>query len=388
MAYSRLSGIITPWYPPAEAALPVSTILRSALWCGDDLVQGIRKYLNASECVLGISGRALMSCLLMALKGKADSKRTRVLIPGYTCYSVAASAVRAGLGIACYDLNPQTFEPDMESVHAMAGPETLAIIGQHLFGIPTSMEGLMSAAGSVGASLIEDAAQGLGGTLRGKQLGTLGDYGLFSFGRGKPLPLGTGGALVGEPEVLRSLVLDNGKFGYLRLLITSTSRILSNKRVYGVLEALPLGLGKTIFDPEFPIEDIPGVVKRFGTNFLHHIETLNTHRYAVSQVYNEVIGNSITPRVYPGDRAVYARYPVMAGRDVIPKNLFRLGVRRMYPNAILDEPSIKPYCVPSNISTTGASMMAEKLITLPTHTAISLETAYDIAMKVRGAYQC
>jgi len=388
MAYSQSSGILSPWYPPAEAALPVSTIIRSALWCGDDLAQEIRKYLNASECVLGISGRALLSCLLMALKGKADSKRTQVLIPGYTCYSVAASAVRARLGIACYDLNPQTFEPDMESVHAMAGPETLAIIGQHLFGIPASMEGLMSAAGSVGACLIEDAAQGLGGTLGGKQLGTLGDYGLFSFGRGKPLPLGTGGALVGDPGMLRSLVLDNGRSGYLRLLIAASSRILSNKRVYGIFETLPLGLGKTIFDPEFPIEGIPRVVRRLGAGFLHHIETLNSHRIAVAQTYHEMMGNSITPRVYPGDRAVYTRYPVMAGRDVIPKNLFRLGVRRMYPNAILDEPSIKPYCVPANVSTTGASIMAERLITLPTHTAISLETARDIALKVREAYQC
>jgi dTDP-4-amino-4,6-dideoxygalactose transaminase len=321
----------------------------------------------------------------MALKGKAGSRRSQVLIPGYTCYSVAASVVRAGLGIACYDLNPQTFEPDMESVYALAGPETLAIIGQHLFGIPTPMDGLMSAAELSGACLIEDAAQGLGGTLRGKKLGTLGDFGLFSFGRGKPLPLGTGGALVGDPEMLRSLIPEQGDSGYLSLLIAASSSILSNKRIYGILEALPLGLGKTIFDPEFPIEGMPGVVQRLGAGLMHYIEKLNSHRYAVAQTYHEVIGDSITPKVDPGDRAVYTRYPVMAGRDAIPKTLFRLGVRRMYPKAILDEPAIKPYCAPGNVSTTGASMMAERLITLPTHSAISHETARDIALKVREA---
>jgi dTDP-4-amino-4,6-dideoxygalactose transaminase len=323
----------------------------------------------------------------MALKGKADSRRSQVLIPGYTCYSVAASVVRAGLSIACYDLNPKTFEPDMESVQAMAGPETLAIIGQHLFGVPAPMDGLMSAARRIGACLIEDAAQGLGGTLQGKQLGTLGDFGFFSFGRGKPLPLGTGGALVGDPELLRSLVLEQGNSGYLSLLITASSRILSNKRVYGILEAMPLGLGQTIFDPEFPIEGMPRVVQKLGASFMHDIETLNSHRYAVAQTYREVIGNSITPQVDPGDRPVYTRYPLMAGRDAIPKTLFRLGVRRMYPKAILDEPAIKPYCVPGNVSTTGASMMAERLITLPTHSAISHETARDIALKVTEACQ-
>jgi dTDP-4-amino-4,6-dideoxygalactose transaminase len=387
VAYSRTFDILSPWYPPAEAALPVSTIIRSALWGGDDFTLGIRKYLNTRVCVLGISGRALLSQLLIALKGKVDSKRKQVLIPGYTCYSVAASVVRAGLSIACYDLNSQTFEPDMESVHAMAGPETLAIIGQHLFGIPAPMEGLMSAARRIGAYLIEDAAQGLGGTLRGKPLGTLGDFGFFSFGRGKPLPLGTGGALVGDPEMLRSLVLEQGDFGYLSLLITALTRMLSNKRVYGILEALPLGLGKTIFDPEFPIEGMPRVVQRLGASFLNDIETLNSHRYAVAQTYHEVIGNSITPGDHPGARAVYTRYPVMAGRDALPKTLFRLGVRRMYPKAIMDEPAIKPYCVPGNVSTSGASMMAERLITLPTHSAISHEVARDIALKVREAYQ-
>ena len=387
MAYSRTSHILSPWYPPAEAALPLWTIIRSALWGGDDFSLEIRKFLNTRGCVLCISGRALLSRLLMALKGKADSKRNQVLIPGYTCYSVAASVVRAGLSIACYDLNPQTFKPDMESVHAMAGPETLAIIGQHLFGIPAPMDSLISAAGRIGACLIEDAAQGLGGMLRGKQLGTLGDFGLFSFGRGKPLPLGTGGALVGDPEMLRSLVPEQGDSGYLSLLIAASSRILSNKRVYGILESLPLGLGKTIFDTGFPIGGMPRVVQRLGASFLHDIETLNSHRYAVAQTYHEVIGNSITLVVDPGDRAVYTRYPVMAGRDAIPKNLFKLGVRRMYPKAILDEPAIKPYCVPDNVFITGASMMAERLITLPTHSAISHEAARDIALKVREAYQ-
>jgi perosamine synthetase len=298
---------------------------------------------------------------------------------------VAASVVRAGMDIACYDLNPQTFEPDMESVHAMAGPETLAIIGQHLFGIPTHMEGLMSVAGRIGACLIEDAAQGFGGMLRGKQHGTYGNFGLFSFGRGKPLPLGTGGALVGDLEVLKSLVQKQADYGYLSLLITASTRLLSNKRIYGLLEALPLGLGETKFNPEFPIKGIPRVVRRLGFSFLNDLGSLNRHRNDVAQIYNSVIGNSMNPGDEPGDKAVYTRYPVMVGWDEIPKTLFRLGVRRMYPKAILDEPTIKPYCVTGNVSTVGASMMAERLITLPTNSAISCETARDIALKVREA---
>ena len=97
-------------------------------------------YLGADKCVFGNSGRALLYVLLDSLKRKGGDLRDEVLIPGYTCYSVAASVAKAGLKIAIYDLDPCTFAPDMDSVKANLSEHTLAVISQHLFGIPTPLD--------------------------------------------------------------------------------------------------------------------------------------------------------------------------------------------------------------------------------------------------------
>ena len=85
---------------------------------------------------------------------------------------------------------------------------------------------------------------------------------------------------------------------------------------------------------------------------------------------------------------VFTRFPVMAGSKQIPMKLKKLGVRRMYPKALLDEPSIRPYIVDSNSTTEGAHHISQSLITLPTHRYISPEAARRIAHDVREYYQC
>jgi len=374
------------WYPPAETYIPLLAFVRAVFQVPDDFELDMKRYLGVDTCVLGISGRALLSRLLMTLKNKSATRRMQVLIPGYTCYTVAASVARAGLTIACYDLDPLTFEPDMDSVQAQAGSDTLAIIGQHLFGIPTPMEGLADVSKQTGAYLIEDAAQGFGGTLRGMQLGSIGDFGLFSFGRGKPLPLGSGGALIGDAGVLDELTFDQAGSGYPGLAMAAASRFLSCRGIYWLLEKLPLGLGKTVFDPGFLIQSMPKVIRCLGACSLKAIDPLNAHRNAIADIYRGSLGDTKTPPAPPESRAVFTRFPVMAGEMPIPKSLYQLGVRRMYPKAFLDEPSIHPYCAPGRTSNPGASRIAEMLITLPTHMGISSETAREIAAGIREAY--
>lgn len=381
-----MSSLFQPWYAPAEPAVSARSVAHAILPGIDDFVVVLKEYLGVDHCVLGSSGRALLCRLLTALRRKAGHERVRVLIPGYTCYSVAASVARAGLEVACYDLDPQTLLPDMDSVRAMAGQDTLAVVGQHLFGIATPMEGLRSVAHGVGARLVEDAAQGLGGAGEGSTLGTMGDFGVFSFGRGKPLPLGGGGALVGSAEVMEATFPGSIPSGCLDLARAAASGLLSHRRVYGLLEALPLGLGETVFDPGFAMEPMSRALQGLGTCSLRELRSLNAHRNATASIYREVLGGtggSIDPR--PGE-AVYTRYPFMAGDNPIPEALRRLGVRRMYPRAILDEPAIAPYRAAHTLPTPGASRIAQMLVTLPTHRGIDRELARTIAVAVKDAY--
>lgn len=172
------------WYPPAETKIPLSAIFSSFLSSDSEFEKTLCSYLKVDKCVLGNSGRTLLYLLLAALKRKDGGIRDEVLIPGYTCYSVAASVARAGLKIKVYDVDPKTLGPDLDSLRAAVSSKTISIISQHLFGIPTPLDGLKEIAQETGACFIEDAAQALGGTINGQPVGTMGDFGETIFDLG------------------------------------------------------------------------------------------------------------------------------------------------------------------------------------------------------------
>ena len=126
------------WYPPAETRVPWSAILNAFTRPSGNFTKYLCSYLDVNHCILGDSARALLFKLLETLKTQDGGIRDEVVIPGYTCYSVAASIAKAGLKINVYDLDPATLQPDFNSLRKAASEKTLAIIFQHLFGIPTS----------------------------------------------------------------------------------------------------------------------------------------------------------------------------------------------------------------------------------------------------------
>ncbi len=374
------------WYPPAESKIPLHAISGAFFSSKGNLKKTLCNYLQVKHCVLGNSGRALLYLLLETLKKKDKDTRDEVLIPGYTCYSVAASVAKAGLKIRVYDLDPATLQPDFDFLRNCISEKTLAIIFQHLFGIPTPVEELKDAGRQNNAYLIEDAAQALGGSIDDHRLGTIGDFSIFSFGRGKPLPVGGGGALIGkDANVLSGLDLKPGNKGYASLMSTALSQVMSKPSFYWIPEMLPLGLGETIFDPDFDVSAMPFVMQKFAEKSMDVLDELNTHRRHIAKKYEEAFDDECVIPVPDGGIAVYTRFPLMAGPCPIPKDLKRLGVRRMYPKAIADEETIKPYLADQEASTPGASKIARKLITLPTHKGITENLAKDIAHKVKTA---
>jgi perosamine synthetase len=376
------------WYPPAEVKVPVPAILSTLFPCHTDFEAELCRYLGVNYCICAGSARSLLALVLETLWKKAGKQRDEVLIPGYTCYSVAASVVRAGLKIQVYDLDPRTFQPNLDSVKQGLNERTLAVVAQHLFGIPSPMEGIKDLAGEAGAILIEDAAQAMGGSISGHQVGTLGDFGFYSFGRGKPLPLGCGGAMVRkESSILKEIVLPKEGRGYGQLLITAVAQVLSHRRLYGFMEALPLGLGETIFDPSFSVSSMPLMMQRLGKYAVDSLKTLNAHRCSIAGVYNDEFGNIGIIPVEEGSCPIYSRFPIMADSTTIPNELKRLGVRRMYPRALMDEPVIRKYFAAESVMTRGSSMIAEKLITLPTHMGINPDAAVAIASEIKRVYK-
>ena len=126
------------WYPPAETKIHWSAILNAFTRQAGNFKDELCNYLDVNYCILGESARALLFKLLERLKSQDGSQRDEVAIPGYTCYSVAASVAKAGLKINVYDLDPATLQPDFDSLRKATSEKTLGIVFQHLFGIPTS----------------------------------------------------------------------------------------------------------------------------------------------------------------------------------------------------------------------------------------------------------
>ncbi|MBL0717491.1 MAG: DegT/DnrJ/EryC1/StrS family aminotransferase, partial [Desulfosarcina sp.] len=332
------------YYPPAETKIPLSAIAGAFFSSANDFETTLCNYLQIKNCTLGNSGRALLYLLLASLKKKDSGKRTEVLIPGYTCYSVAAAIARAGLKIKVYDLDPATLQPDINSLNITASEKTLAIIFQHLFGIPTPVDEFKGIAQKTGAILIEDAAQSLGGELRGKSLGTIGDYGIYSFGRGKPLPLGCGGALIGKnTSGVSNFIPKSISKGHISLISTSLTQIVAKPFLYWIPEKLPLGLGETIFDTDFDVALMPLLIQKLAQKSMTILKDLNTHRRRIAKIYEQAFKKTYTFPVPPESLPVYTRFPLMESISPIPKELQKLGVRRMYPQAILNVNTIKPY---------------------------------------------
>jgi dTDP-4-amino-4,6-dideoxygalactose transaminase len=375
------------WYPPAETKIPFSTLFAALLPFKADFRNEICRYLEVDQCICAESGRALLTLVLQALSKRNGMQQDEVLIPGYTCYSVAASVVRAGLRIGVYDLDPKTLQPDIDSVKRAINNKTIVIVAQHLFGIPSTLNELKCLARDVGAYTIEDAAQAIGGSLNGCQLGKMADFGFFSFGRGKPLPLGCGGVLIGkDPLFLHEIHPMKVVRGYGRLFATAVAQILSHDKLYGIMEALPLGLGETIFNPNFLISSMPLVMQRLGTRTLGTLKTLNAYRRTIAGIYSDLLKDYENVPVQEGAYPIYTRFPLMAGSKRIPQNLKRFGVRRMYPKALVDEPAIRRFFADKMVRTPGASRIAERLITLPTHTGISQDIAETIAIKLQMGF--
>jgi len=375
------------WYPPAETKIPFSAIIGAFSAQVPDFKGQLCKYLNVKHCILGDSGRGLLFQLLQTLYQKDKFNRNVVLIPGYTCYSVAASVVKAGLKLRVYDLDPKTLQPDLKSLKQGVLNDTLAIVYQHLFGIPASVDEIRKIDNEMNAYLIEDAAQALGGKTNENWLGTTGDFGLYSFGRGKPLPGGSGGALLSiSGDILKKMKGIKANNGYGKLSITALSQVVSKPQFYGIAESLPLGLGETKFETDFEPAGMPLMMQKLLTRSLQTLEGLNLHRQRISKIYDTVFNNGGIIPVRRTDTPVYTRYPLISGQGRIPKELRRFGVRRMYPEAIADVKNIRPYIGKHSFPTPGSRHIAKSLITLPTHSGISADLARQIAQKVKERF--
>ena len=142
-----------------------------------------------------------------------------VILPSFTFSSTATSVILGGAKLVFVDIRPDTMNIDETKIEAAITDKTKAIVPMHYAGVPCEMDTIMAIAKKYNLLVIEDAAQGVMSTYKGKALGTIGDFGCYSFHETKNYSMGEGGALVinnskynERAEILREKGTDRSKF--------------------------------------------------------------------------------------------------------------------------------------------------------------------------------
>jgi dTDP-4-amino-4,6-dideoxygalactose transaminase len=177
---------------------------------------------------IGVSNGS--DALLLALQAVGVGPGDEVICPTYTFFATAGAVARLGGKPVFVDSAECCYNLRADQVAAKIGPKTKAIIAVHLFGQCADMDPILTAAQKHGIPVIEDAAQALGAKDKGRQAGTMGTMGTFSFFPTKNLgALGEGGLITTKDaslaEKIRKLRVHGAKQKYFHEMIGGNFRL-------------------------------------------------------------------------------------------------------------------------------------------------------------------
>lgn len=189
--------------------------------CGDGVFtkhcnEWLERKTQTKKCLLTTScTHALELAALLAKIQPGDE----VIMPSYTFVSTADAFVLRGATVVFVDIRPDTMNIDENLIETAITEKTKAIVPVHYAGVSCEMDKIMKIAHKYGLIVIEDAAQGIMSTYKGKALGTFGTFGCLSFHETKNYSMGEGGALliedpdfIEDAEIIREKGTNRSKF--------------------------------------------------------------------------------------------------------------------------------------------------------------------------------
>lgn len=158
----------------------------------------LEEHLPCQKALLTTSGTTAleMAAILCDLKPGDE-----VILPSYTFSTTATAFVLVGAKLVFVDVRPDTMNIDETKIEAAITDKTRVIVPVHYAGVACEMDTIMDIAARHNLKIVEDAAQGVMSSYKGRALGTIGDFGCFSFHETKNYSMGEGGALIiNKPE--------------------------------------------------------------------------------------------------------------------------------------------------------------------------------------------
>ena len=189
--------------------------------CGDGRFtrqcnEWMEKRFHAYKVLLTTSGTTALDMASLLCELQAGDE---VILPSFTFSSSATAFANYGVKLVFVDIRPDTMNIDETKIEAAITDKTRVILVMHYAGVACEMDTVMDIARRHGLLVVEDAAQGVMSSYKGKALGTIGDFGCYSFHETKNYSMGEGGAvLVNNPEyveraeILREKGTNRSKF--------------------------------------------------------------------------------------------------------------------------------------------------------------------------------
>lgn len=387
--------------PPAAAPIDLKSIISgvAGLFSGENarisFEKSLKEYFHAKHCFAVSSGKAALVLILQSLH-ELSPERDEVLIPAYTCYSVPSAIVRAGLKVRLCDMASDSLDFDFDRLETqLENPRILCVMPTHLFGLPADVERVRNLINHRGIFVVEDAAQAMGGDKDGKRLGSLGDVGVFSLGRGKAFSTVEGGIIVTDDDSIGRAIHNRlgtvsgyGPLDCLKLVLYAIALlVLIHPLIYWLPKSLPfLRLGETHFEPSFPVRRLSSFQAGMAKGWERRIEELK--RIRANNAKEIAAYGVVPPGLSNAPIPALIRFPILI-EDVDAKcrilqksERMGLGISDGYPGSIdgIEELEIifggKGFPVAKDI--------AERLISLPVHIFVSKSDIRNIVQLLRN----
>ncbi len=368
------------WSPVTVPALLKGALARSRN-SGD--VASLERRISAAHAATAVQlSESGTAALALAMRAAApEGARPRIALPARGCYDLMTAADIADAEVVLYDLDASSLEPERASFDDALRWRPHAAVIAHWFGVPVRQETFRAALDGAGVMLIEDAAQAAGASAGGHPLGSLGDFGVLSFGRGKGRTGGRGGALLANSDVAAARVrsaarailsAENGKLGLLSL---AAQWAIGRPWLYAIPASIPqLHLGETMYHAATPIHAMPAWATAVAGALWDQSMAECRSRRVAAQRWTELLERRSGVRQYAepaGAESSWLRFPVLAGsaRSLLDDDARRLGVMPGYVKTLAALP-VAAGRLARRGEWPGANVLASRLRTLPTHSLL------------------
>lgn len=318
----------------------------------------LASFIGAPYCLTVASGT---DALLMALLAENIQAGDEVIVPSFSFFATAEVVALIGAVPIFADIEPDTFNIDVERMERLITKKTKAIIPVSLYGQVADMDPIVAIAKKHGLVVIEDGAQSFGARYNDRSSCNLSEYGCTSFFPAKPLGcFGDGGAIFCQTEeqfkVLSQIRVHGQESRYFH------TRIGFNCRLDTIQCAVLL----------VKLERYPWEISQ---------------RQKVASIYDREFVNVeqvITPVIRPGHESVYAQYTVKVdNRDAFQKGLAELGVPTSvhYPKGMHEQPALAQYRPNRRLDVTET--ICNQVISLPLYADMPDDHVAHVVASVR-----